>query len=448
VPKEGFEMSLKLLIIQPSHYQSKTDRSLFKTHRRSLVPLTLPYLAALAPPEWQVRLLDEQLEDIDFDQPADLVALTAWTLQSLRAYDVAAEFRRRGVPVIMGGAHAFFYPEEAAEHCDAIGIGEGEQIFPQMLADAAAGRLQKCYRADPLPQLNGLPQPRYDLLDLSRFGPFRTFTVQSSRGCPFHCDFCSERLYLGANYRWRPAAEVVEEIRRTGGRNIFFGESNFGGRRERAMELMAALIPLRLRWSTLWSSNLCLDEEFLDLAKRSGLLHVNIGIESIDAATLGAMNKKQNKADRYAEMFANLRRREISYSVNLVFGWDTETPDVFQSTLDFLHRNKVPAAYFNVLTPQKGTVLFKRMQQEGRVFSTAEIDRWPGQICYFEPRWCKPKDLERHVQQMYQRFYNLPSMLYRLQLPLTPSRMASWAINWSERKMATAAQNHNDFDSI
>jgi len=441
-------MSLKLLIIQPSHYLSKTDRRLFKTRQRSVVPLTLPYLAALTPPDWQVRLLDEQLEDIDFDQPADLVALTVWTLQSLRAYDVAAEFRRRGVPVMLGGPHAFFHPEEAAEHCDAIGIGEGERILPKMLADAAAGRLQKCYRAEPLPELTGLPQPRYDLLDLRRFGPFRTFTVQSSRGCPFHCGFCSERIYLGASYRWRPAAEVVEEIRRSGSRDVFFGESNFGGRRDRAMELMEALIALPLRWSALWSSHLCLDEEFLDLARRSGLLHLNIGIESIDGATLAAMNKKQNNANRFAEMFANLRRHGISYSVNLVFGWDTDTPDVFQNTLDFLHRHKVPAAYFNVLTPQKGTPLFDQMQGEGRVFNIAEIDRWPGQICYFQPRWCKPEELEWNVQQMYRQFYSLRSMFHRLPLPVTPGRIASWAINWSERKMACAARNHNDFDGF
>jgi radical SAM superfamily enzyme YgiQ (UPF0313 family) len=441
-------MSLKLLIIQPSHYLSKTDRRLFKTRRRSVVPLTLPYLAALTPPDWQVRLLDEQLEDIDFDEPADLVALTVWTLQSRRAYDVAAEFRRRGRPVIMGGPHAYFYTEEAAEHCDAVGIGEGEQILPNMLADAAAGRLQKCYKAEPLPQLDGLPQPRYDLLDLRRFGPFRTFTVQSSRGCPFHCDFCSERIYLGTAFRWRPAAGVVEEIRRAGGRDIFFGESNFGGRRERAMELMEALIPLRLRWSTLWSSHLCLDREFMDLARRSGLLHVNIGIESIDGATLAAMNKKQNKANRFAEMFDNLRRREISYSVNLVFGWDTETPDVFRNTLDFLHRHKVPAAYFNVLTPQKGTKLFDRLQQEGRIFGEGDIDRWPGQICYFTPRWCQPHELEQNVQRMYQQFYSIRSMMRRLPLPVTRSRIASWVINWSERSMAAAARNHNDFDGF
>jgi radical SAM superfamily enzyme YgiQ (UPF0313 family) len=441
-------MSLKLLIIQPSHYVSKRTRQIFKTRRRSVVPLTLPYLAALAPKDWHVRLLDEQMEDIDFDEPADLVALTVWTLQSGRAYDIAAEFRARSVPVILGGPHTYFYPEEAAEHCDAVGIGEGERIFPLMLADTAAGRLQKFYRAEPLPELAGLPVPRHDLLDMRRFGPFRTFTVQSSRGCPFHCDFCSERLYLGSRYRWRPAAEVVEEIRRSGGRDIFFGESNFGGRRERAMELMEALIPLRLRWSTLWSTHLCLDEEFLDLAKLSGVLHVNIGIESIDAATLAAMNKKQNKASRYAEMIANLRRRDISYSLNFVFGWDTETPDVFGVTLEFLQQHKVPAAYFNVLTPQKGTALFDQMQQEGRVFNEAAIDRWPGQICYFEPRFCKPAELERNVQEMYRGFYNLRSMFHRLQLPVTPGRLASWIINWSERRMIRSAQNHNDFDTF
>ena len=177
-----------------------------------MVPLTLPYLAALTPPDSQVTLVDEQLEEIDFECHADLVALSAWTVHSLRAYDIAAEFRRRGVPVVIGGPHAYFFPDEAGKHCDTVAIGEAEPIWKQILDDAAAGRLQKVYRAKPMADLAGLPRPRYDLLDLRKFGPFRTFTVQSSRGCPFRCDFCSERLYLGGEFRWRPTAEVVEEI--------------------------------------------------------------------------------------------------------------------------------------------------------------------------------------------------------------------------------------------
>lgn len=438
----------RLLIVQPSYYRAKTDRRLFKTRRRSVVPLTLPYLAGLTPPDWQVSLVDEQLDDIDFNTPVDLVAISTWTPHSLRAYDIADAFRQRGVPVIMGGPHTFFYPEEASAHCDAIGIGEAEPIWSRMLADAAAGRLQPVYRASPLGALGNLPLPRYDLLDLRRYRPFRTFTVQSSRGCPFRCNFCSERLYLGGKYRWRPAADMVREIRTAGGRDFFFGESNFGGNRGRAMELMEALIPLRIRWSTLWSSHLCLDTEYLDLALRSGLLHVNIGVESIDAGTLTGMNKKINKVGRYAEMFANLRQRGISYSLNFIFGWDTEAPDVFESTAAFLRRNRVPAAYFNILTPTKGTDLFDRMLEQGRILDPADIDRWPGQTCHIKPLHCSPAEMEAKIQAMYRDFYSLRSIFIRLPVPLSRADMASWVINLSERRMAYAAQGNNDFDGF
>ena len=178
-------MSHQLLIIQPSYYRSKVDRVVFKARHRSVVPLTLPYLAALTPADWKVTLLDEQLDPVPFDQHFHLVAISSSTLNSLRAYDIADEFRRRRVPVILGGPHTFFHAEEAAEHCDAVGIGEGESIWLRMLEDARGGRLNKLYRAEPLPDLAGLPLPRYDLLDLRRYRPFRTFAVTSSRGCPF-----------------------------------------------------------------------------------------------------------------------------------------------------------------------------------------------------------------------------------------------------------------------
>lgn len=207
-------MAYKLLIVRPSYYRSKVDRTVFRIGRGTVVSLTLPYLAALTPTDWDVRLFDEQLQGVDFDSPADLVAITTWTRNSLRAYDIADEFRKRAVRVIMGGPHVHFHAEEAGEHCDAVGIGEGETIWRQMLEDAAGGRLNQVYRAEPLRSLAGLPTPRYDLLDLRRYGPFRTFSVLSSRGCPFHCEFCSERLFLGDRYRCRPVAEVVEEIKR------------------------------------------------------------------------------------------------------------------------------------------------------------------------------------------------------------------------------------------
>ncbi|MGD0745051.1 MAG: B12-binding domain-containing radical SAM protein [Verrucomicrobiota bacterium] len=439
-------MAHRLLIIQPSYYRSRADRTVFKVRRRQVVPLTLPYLAALTPAHWEIKLLDEQLEPIDFDCPADLVAITTWTLNSYRAYDIADEFRRRGVPVMLGGPHTFFHAGEAGEHCDAVGIGEAEGIWTQMLEDALQGRLKQIYRADLRPDLAGLPRPRYELLNLRRYGPFKTFTVSASRGCPFRCEFCSERFLLGETYRCRPVPEVVEEIKHWRLRNILFGDSNFGGKRSHAMELMEALVPLKVRWSALWSSYLCNDREFLDLAQRSGLLHVNIGIESINPDTLEDMHKRFNKTSRYEEMLANLRRRGISYSLNFIFGWDGETEGAVRATLKFLRHHKVPAAYFNILTPVKGTPLYDRLQGEDRITDNRNIDRWPGQLCYIKPPYGSPAELEQNVRKMYRDFYSLPSIVSRMPLPVTKANMASWVINISQRRMACTRPANNNFD--
>ena len=440
-------MAKKLLIIQPSHYRTRSNLAIHKSRKRTLVPLTLPYLAALTPPEWDVRLLDEQLMDVDFEAPVDLVAITTWTINSFRAYEIADRFRKKGVPVMMGGPHTCFYSEEAAEHCDAVGIGEGENIWPGMLEDAARGRLRKVYRPDSVPTLQGLPLPRYDLLDLRKYGFFKTFSVQSSRGCPFKCEFCSERFYLGESYRYRPVREVIEEIQATKAKNILFADSNFAGKIDHTLELMEALIPLKVRWSSLWSAYLCTNQKFMDLAQRSGLLHVNIGIESLDPDALDEMNKKVNKADQYREILTNLRKRGISYSLNFIFGLDTEKRDVFRSTLSFLRENKVPAAYFNILTPHKGTPLYERMKAENRIIDIDHIGRWPGIICYIRPTHYSPQELEEKVKKMYTDFYSYSSMRARLPLPFTKANIASWVINFSQRKVSRAgeAENFDDY---
>lgn len=254
----GFLMSKRLLIIQPSHYLSKENHTVLRSRMKPLVPLTLPYLAALTSQDWDVTLVDEQVQDINFlTRPKpDLVAITTWTIHSIRAYDIADEFHRQGVAVIMGGPHVWFDAKEAAQHCDAVGIGEGEPIWASMLEDAYNGRLQTVYGAPQMPSLAGLPLPRWEMLDLHKYGPFKTYSLMSSRGCPMQCDFCSERLYLGGGYRVRPTEEVIEDIKHTRSKSIFFGDSDFGGKRLRAMELMEAMIPLKVRWSALWTVEL------------------------------------------------------------------------------------------------------------------------------------------------------------------------------------------------
>jgi radical SAM superfamily enzyme YgiQ (UPF0313 family) len=429
---------MKLYIIQPTHYLSPSNRTLFKTKKRSVVNLTLPYLAALVPKGWDVTLIDEQLTDIDFSARVDAVAISAWTVNSLRAYDIAHRFRERGVPVMIGGPHTFFHSEEAAEHCEAVGIGEGEDIWPLMLQDTAAGRLKKFYHAEKLHTLQQLPMPRYEMIDPRHYGMFKTYSVQSSRGCPFQCEFCSERLYLGHTYRYRPAQEVVDEIRHAKSKDILFADSNFAGNIPHTMELMEAMIPLRIRWSALWSAHLCTNDRFMDLAKKSGLLHLNIGMESIDPKTLASMNKKANKVDQYRQILQGLRKRNISYSLNFIFGWDTETLEVFETTLAFLMEHKVPAAYFNILTPDKGTVLYDRMKEEGRIVDIDAMGRWPGDKCYIKPRNFTGEELERGVRDINQKFYGYRSMLSRLPLPVSMSNIASWVVNFSQRDVLKA----------
>ena len=429
---------MKLKIIQPTHYRSPSNRSLHKTRKRSVVNLTLPYLAALAPTEWDVELIDEQLTDLDFNAPVDVAAISTWTMTSLRAYEIADRFRERGVTVLMGGPHTFFHEEEAAEHCDAVGAGEGEVIWPAMLEDAAVGRLKRFYRADKPHALEHLPLPRYELIDPAQYGRFKTYSVQSSRGCPFKCEFCSERLYLGHTYRYRPVRDVVEEIKFTKAKMILFADSNFAGNVPHSMELMEALIPLRLRWSALWSAHLCRNDRFLDLAKKSGLLHVNIGMESLDPETLASMNKKANRAGEYEQILKGLRKRGISYSLNFIFGWDTETEDVFDTTLAFLKKNKVPAAYFNILTPDKGTMLYDRMKEERRITDIDAMGRWPGDKCYIKPKNFSAETLEKRVREMHKSFYSYSSMLARLPLPVTKANIASWVVNFEERSVLRA----------
>jgi len=439
---------MRLLIIQPTHYYSPSDMRLHKTKSRALMPLTLPYLAALTPKEWKVRLIDEQLEDIDFNAPVDAVAITTWKFNSIRAYEIADKFREKRIPVMMGGPHIYFHAEEALQHCDAVCIGEGEYVWKKMLDDCAAGRLKPIYKADKFHDMKGLPFPRYELVrHKTRYGFIKTYSVQTSRGCPFRCEFCSERYYLGTSYRYRPVEEVVEEIKRIGAKYVFFADSNFAGKLSHTMELIEALIPLKIRWSTLWSVNLCKNDKLMDLAKRSGLLHVNIGIESIDRDTLKAMNKRQNKASEYREILSKLRKRGISYSLNFIFGWDTETPDIFDSTLQFLMENKVPVAYFNILTPHKGTPLYERMKKEGRIININEIGRWPGIKCYIKPTYCTPQELENYIKDMYKKFYSISSIFKRLSFPLSQACIASWIINLSQRRIAFSDTAEN-FDAF
>lgn len=439
----------RLLIVQAATYRSREDPRPHRIRKRKLVGAVMPYLAALAPPDWDVTLTDDAIEEPDYDGRFDVVAITVRMVTSLRAYEIADRFRERNVPVLMGGPHATFYSEEMAAHADAVCIGEGEEIFPRMLQDAAAGRLQKFYRRDTVASLKGMPTPRWDLLNPKHYVFYRPFVIQQSRGCPYTCDFCAERRLNGDyGYRDRPAAEVVEEIRKCGAHHIFFAASQFVGHPGRTMELLEALIPLKIRWSALFSPRFGLDGKFLDLAKRSGLLHVNMGIESISQDTLKSMHKGFNRSHSYEEMIRNLNERNISYSFNFVLGADTDDPDIFPTTLKFLQHYKVPAAYFNVMVPLRGTPLYDRMKAEDRIIDEPNMERWAGVTCHFQPMRMSGEELVSKVKKLQRDFYSLPSMMRRLRFPRTQADLASWNVNLTQRKVALHSDTMNEFSDF
>jgi radical SAM superfamily enzyme YgiQ (UPF0313 family) len=349
----------------------------------------------------------------------------------------------------MGGPHATFHSDEMAEHADAVCIGEAEDVFPAMLEDAAAGRLRRFYRRDTPAPLAGMPPPRWDLLDRSKYVFYRPFVIQYSRGCPFVCDFCAERRLNGDfGYRARPVAEVVEDIRRCGSRHIFFAASQFAGDTAHAMQLMEALIPLKIRWSTLISAHFCLDPKFLDLARRSGLLHVNMGIESVDQKTLKSMHKGFNRVRQYEEVLRNLRSHRISYSLNFVFGSDSDEEDVFDTTLRFLDEQKAETAYFNILVPLRGTPLYDRFKAEGRLVDEENMERWPGLSCHFRPLRFSPEELVRRIARIRRDFYRHRSALRRLPIPRRESHFAAWNLHFLQRKVATHIDSMRDFSEF
>jgi len=436
----------RLMIIQATGYRFRGLRAPYKLRKRKLVGAVLPHLAALAPKEWNVTLVDDATQEVDYDADVDVVAITIRTVTSLRGYEIAARFRDRKIPVLMGGPHATFYADEMAVHADAVCIGEAETVFPGMLEDAAAGRLKKLYRGDRVASLAGMPVPRWDLLDPRMYVFYRPFVIQYSRGCPYTCDFCAERRLNGDyGYRYRPVEEVVEDIRRCGSRHIFFAASQFAGSKAHAMELMEALIPLKVRWSTLMSAHFCLDEKFMDAARRSGLLHVNMGVESIDQKTLHAMHKDSNKVGQYETVIRNLSKRDISYSLNFLFGSDTDGDDVYRTTLDFLHEHRVHTAYFNILVPLRGTSTYEQFKADGRLIDEENMERWPGLSCHFKPLRFGPAELVHRVAKIRRDFYTLGSAARRLPVPYKEAHFASWNLHFLQRKVARHLDSMRDF---
>lgn len=323
-------------------------------------PLALGILAALTPEGHEVRVVDERVEEIPYHAPTDLVGLSVCTFSARRAYDIAARYRRQGVPVVMGGFHPTLAPEEALEHADAVALGDAEGTWPRILEDAAADRLQRAYDASG-PMEAVAPDRR--VFRGKGYLPVRL--VQFGRGCPRSCEFCSIQAFHGGRVRHRPVEAVVAELRACGSRRVFFVDDNLLADRAAFRALMEAILPLGLRWSSQMDLGIADDPELLELARRSGCQSLTIGFESLSEPNLRQMGKAWSRASQYAERLERLRRAGIMVYGTFVFGYDGDDPGAFRRTLAFALEQRLFIANFNPLQPFPGTPLYARLQREG-----------------------------------------------------------------------------------
>ena len=404
---------MKVLLIQPSQFLE--DGRLDKRKRRWLLGMTLPYVSALTPRDIDVHIKDDMLDEITFQEKCDLVGLSFMSHQAPRAYQLAAGFRQRGIPVVMGGFHATLAPDECQENADALVLGEAEEAWPRLLRDFQAGRLEPRYQSQKFSDLKNLPVPRYDLLNLKRY-KLLNIPSQTTRGCPYACNYCEVTQVYGGKFRHRPVEEVVEEIKEiqviTGSNFIYFVDDNFVAHRRHSMEVMERLIPLNLGYGCLANASVGDDAEVLDLMARSGCLHVNIGMESISPESLETINKKHNKVKDYERQFRALRDRGIGFSVNVMFGLDGDHPDIFDTTVDFLIKIKAPVSFMFILAPRPGTKIRDQLLQEGRIFDDDWTDYCGFKVVY-HPKYMTARQLEEGYWRANRKFYSLLSILKR-----------------------------------
>lgn len=410
--------------------------------RDAMEPLVFAILAGLTPPDVERVLYDDRLEPIPFDEPTDLAALTVETYTARRAYQIAAEYRARGVPVVMGGYHPTFLPQEALQFADAVVVGDAEGVWPQVLRDARRGQLQPIYRQAQFPALDGFVPDR-SIFAGKRYAP--AALVQYGRGCRFACEFCSIHAFYGKNLRQRPVAQVVDEIERTGKRHIFLVDDNIFVDVPRAKELFRALIPLNIRWSCQISIDVARDRELMRLLEQSGCTTAVVGFESLDPGSLRQMKKHWNlKHQDYAAAVEIFRGHGVMLYGSFVFGYDADTPDSFARTLEFAIESKFYTANFNPLTPMPGAKLYARLAQEERLL----FERWwldpafrYGQAV-FRPRGMSAGELSDGCYRIRRDFHSLRSIAsraadrranardpYRLGLHLASNFVSKWMID-------------------
>lgn len=425
------EKMVNLTIINPSPEGKRAKRVLGIGPRKEFTPgyqsLDLAWLTGEADESIIIKILHESVDRMDYNDDSDLVAISiGFTTLALRAYQIADELRRRGKKVILGGVHVWARPEEAKRHADAIVVGEAEGIWHKVIEDFQNGTLQERYDAPWLDEWR--ISPRRDLIDPRKF--MTVNVVQTSRGCPHNCDFCSVTAYQGREMRHRPIDDVMKEIESLKGRDLLFLDDNIFGDLKYARELLKALIPLKKRWFGQAPYYVSGKKDLMELARESGCKALFIGFESIEDNSLKQVSKDWGHVpayEKYERSIKDFHAYGFYVIGSFIFGFDHDDKSVFDRTVDFALKNRIELVNLGILTPLPGTRLFRTFEEQGRIISY-DWSKYDATHVVFQPKQMTPEQLQQGLYRAYERFYTGRSVLSAIRDPefLLPIKFAFW----------------------
>lgn len=405
----------KLLLISPLATKSLLGGDFYFR----LPTLGLLKVAALTPPDWELKISDEKVEPLDLNESADLVGITAMTPAVSRAYQIADHYRAKGIKVVMGGMHASKLPQEALQHCDSVVVGEAEGLWTNVLEDFKNGELKSIYKHATFPSLANLPIPNWNIYRDKKYLPVHF--VETTRGCPHDCEFCSVTNSFGGKFRNRPVDEVEREIqnlkpfdgRFTLKNVVFFVDDNIISNKTYAKEFLRRIIPYNLKWLGQTSVNIVKDDEILDLCRKSGCMGLLVGFESLSHDNLSRMGKGFNRPDNYFDVIKKVHDYGIGINGSFVFGFDHDDEGVFERTVEFTIKAKLEIGYFSILTPYPGTMLYDQFNSEGRIIDR-DWSRYNTNNVVFKPKCMSPEKLLYGYYDALKSFHSYSSIYKRL----------------------------------
>ncbi|MBN1157985.1 MAG: B12-binding domain-containing radical SAM protein [Bacteroidales bacterium] len=435
----------KIGLINPTTY-TPSEKHMYDMYKRNISnykpylssPLNLLTIAAHTPRDIDVRIIDENIEQIDFNENFDLVGLTAMSQQAFRAYEIAGHFRNRNIPVAMGGIHATVLPEEAAGHVDAVFVGEAEESWPAYLHDLKTGNEKKIYRNEKLFALDKALTPRYELIpyDLlkSKDNYIRLIPVEATRGCPHDCSFCIVPEYYGRTLRKKSLKQIVEEIRTIKQLKydslVLFVDDNLFASHPYSKALLRELIPLKINYIAQTDIRVASDPELLDLAYRSGCVLMLIGFESIDTGNLEGINRnnwKMKQVGTYMDGIKKIQKSGILVFGSFIIGFENDDSRTFEKIRDFVVGNNI-SAHFTILTALPGCRLYEQMKRENKFFRDVFWDDLSFYTLYFKHPNIDREMAEKGIVWLYDEVYNDENSLkrYRHMMPLFKELPERW----------------------